>query len=128
MAGFIGAFVTFMILFFKFQTDEAMLAWIIAVPFIFMIVAGAVLSRIGDMLLRDFVEKEYQSDKKKKQKRKKGTSKWVLFLLKFSIEEDFKATFYSPSDMSEIFDSSSLNVKILFFPFEIAKHVKGSII
>lgn len=75
MAGFIGAFVTFMILFFKFQTDEAMLAWIIAVPFIFMIVAGAVLSRIGDMLLRDFVEKEYQSDKKKKQKRKKGTSK-----------------------------------------------------
>ena len=64
--GFLASFVTFMILFFDFRTDEAMMAWVIAIPFILMIVAGSVVTRVGDMLLKDFVEQEYQQDQKKK--------------------------------------------------------------
>ena len=74
LAGFIAAFVSFMVLFFKFETDAAMIAWVIAVPFILMIVAGSVVARVGDMLLKDFVEKEYQADKKNKKKKKKSAS------------------------------------------------------
>lgn len=75
MAGFIASFVTFMVLFFDFKTDEAMIAWIVAVPFILMIVAGSVLARIGDMMLRDFVEKEYQADKERKIEKKKNNKR-----------------------------------------------------
>ena len=70
MGGFISAFITFMVLFFNLETDAAMTAWIVSVPFILMIVAGSVLARIGDMMLKDFVEKEYQEDKKRERERK----------------------------------------------------------
>ena len=70
LAGLVASFVTFMILFFNFKTDEAMIAWIVAVPFVLLIVAGSVLARIADMLLKDFVEKEYQADKERKKKKK----------------------------------------------------------
>lgn len=70
LAGLVASFVTFMILFFKFETDQAMIAWIVAVPFLLMIVAGSVLSRIADMLLKDIVEKEYQADKERKKTKK----------------------------------------------------------
>ena len=51
LAGFLALFVAFMILFFKFNTDSAFTCWIIAVPFLLMLVPGSVLARIGDALL-----------------------------------------------------------------------------
>ena len=53
LAGFVSSFITFMVLFFEYQTDKAMTAWFVAIPFIIMLVAGSVLTRVGDMLLRD---------------------------------------------------------------------------
>jgi len=69
LAGFISAFITFMVLFFNVETEAAMIAWMVAIPFILLIVAGSVLARIGDMMLKDFVEKEYQEDKKRKREK-----------------------------------------------------------
>ena len=51
LAGFVACFITFMVLFFNFQTDEAMTAWIIAVPFLILLVPGSVLTRIGDAMV-----------------------------------------------------------------------------
>lgn len=120
MGGFISAFITFMVLFFNLETDAAMTAWIVSVPFILMIVAGSVLARIGDMMLKDFVEKEYQEDKKRERERKeikndrKNASKWSVL-------------YYKLSEISFILSCSILNSYITFFPFDIAKTVKGSI-
>ena len=50
LAGFLASFVTFMVLFFKFKTDDAFVAWIVAVPFLVLLIAGAVVTRIGDAL------------------------------------------------------------------------------
>lgn len=74
-AGFIASFMAFMILFFHFQTDGAFTAWILAVPCVLLLTAGAVVTRIGDMLLRENVEIEYQKDlENKKDKKKKKQS------------------------------------------------------
>lgn len=51
IAGFLGCFIAFMVLFFQFETDRALISWFIAIPFIILIVAGSVITRIGDMLL-----------------------------------------------------------------------------
>ena len=53
LAGFLASFTSFIVLFFKFDTDRALIAWFVAIPFILMIVAGSVVTRIGDMLLKD---------------------------------------------------------------------------
>ena len=53
LAGFVSAFITFFVLFFETKTEDAFIAWEVAVPFILMIVAGSVVTRIGDMLLKD---------------------------------------------------------------------------
>lgn len=50
LAGFVASFISFMVLFFKFKTEAAFTAWIIAIPFLLMIVAGSVCARIGDKL------------------------------------------------------------------------------
>lgn len=92
LAGFLASFITFMVLFFKFKTDDAFIAWMVAVPFLVMIVAGSVLARIGDALLPkdmtsidnfkngvketfkfDKGNKEEKTDKKKKDKPLKNT-------------------------------------------------------
>lgn len=62
LAGFLAMFIMFMVLFLKFKTDDAFTAWLIAIPFIPMIVAGSVLSRIGDALLPKKKSKESDSD------------------------------------------------------------------
>lgn len=64
LAGFVSAFITFMVLFLVYETDEAMIAWFVAIPFILMIVAGSVVTRIGDMLLRDDKIMEVEKEKK----------------------------------------------------------------
>ncbi len=51
LAGFLASFITFLVLFLKFKTDDAFIAWIVAVPFLILIIVGSVLARIGDMLL-----------------------------------------------------------------------------
>ena len=53
LAGFVASFITFFVLFFETKTEDAFVAWMVAVPFILMIVAGSVVTRIGDMLLKD---------------------------------------------------------------------------
>ncbi len=51
LAGFLASFITFLVLFLKFKTDDAFIAWIVAVPFLVLIIIGSVLARIGDTLL-----------------------------------------------------------------------------
>lgn len=66
LAGFIASFITFMVLFFKFKTDDAFIAWEVAVPFLVMIVPGSVLARIGDALnLNDYNEEVTQEAEEK---------------------------------------------------------------
>ena len=65
LAGFVGLFVAFMILFFKFNTDDAFTCWLIAVPFLVLLVPGSVLARIGDALLPE--EKKPKTKKKKEE-------------------------------------------------------------
>lgn len=65
LAGFVALFVAFMILFLKFETDEAFTCWLIAIPFLLMLVPGSVLARIGDTLLP--YDKESAKKKKTKQ-------------------------------------------------------------
>ena len=52
LAGFVSAFIAFIVLFLQFETDRALISWFVAIPFVIMIVIGSVLTRIGDMLLR----------------------------------------------------------------------------
>lgn len=77
LAGFLALFVAFMILFLEFQTDSAFTCWIIAVPFLLMLVPGSVLARIGDALLPDDKEsskKVFKGTKYKSQKTKAETN------------------------------------------------------
>ena len=53
VAGFLGSFITFLVLFFKMQTETAFTWWLIAIPFIILFVAGSVIARVGDRLLQD---------------------------------------------------------------------------
>lgn len=64
LAGFVALFIAFMILFFKFKTDDAFTCWLIAVPFLVLLIPGSVLARIGDALLPN----DEMSAKKKKKK------------------------------------------------------------
>lgn len=86
LAGFFGSFVTFLILFLKFKTDDAMTAWLVAVPFMAMIIAGSVVTRIGDMLLKPEVEEEYLSDKLKKNRSKEEKMRFDIGKQKIKAE------------------------------------------
>ena len=73
LAGFLALFIAFMILFLKFQTDNAFTCWIIAVPFLLMLIPGSVLARIGDAMLPEenskkiFKGKKYKTHKRLKE-------------------------------------------------------------
>lgn len=69
LAGFVASFITFIVLFICYTTDAAFIAWMVAVPFILMIIAGSVVTRIGDMLLREETNKESQMDTAKEVKK-----------------------------------------------------------
>lgn len=60
LVGFLASFITFIVLFLNYQTDAALTAWVIAVPFILMAVAGSVITRIGDQLLREGLSSKAQ--------------------------------------------------------------------
>lgn len=63
IAGFLASFITFLVLFLEYKTESAFIAWMVAIPFILMIVAGSVMTRIGDMLLRDEAIMEVELEK-----------------------------------------------------------------
>ena len=50
LAGFVGFFIAFILTFLGGETDSAMTYWIAAIPFLVLIVAGAVVARVGDAL------------------------------------------------------------------------------
>jgi len=69
LAGFLALFVAFMVLFLKFKTDDAFTCWLIAVPFLILLIPGSVLARIGDaMLPEENSKKIFKGTKYKKQK------------------------------------------------------------
>ena len=51
LAGFISCFVSFLVLFLRFETELAMTLWFIAIPFILCVVIGSIVTRIGDAIL-----------------------------------------------------------------------------
>lgn len=63
LAGFLASFITFLVLFLEHNTENAFTAWMVAIPFIIMIVVGSVLTRIGDMLLKDDEIMQVEIDK-----------------------------------------------------------------
>lgn len=63
LAGFLAAFITFVVLFLDNRTDDSMVAWMVAVPFMVVIVIGSIVTRIGDKLLTEGYNEEL--DKKK---------------------------------------------------------------
>lgn len=79
-AGLVGLFVMFGLYLYNFinaETKAAFNAWLYAIPFVLLIVAGAVLCRVGDRLLKEEtpvsekVDKEEIKDKNKEKKNKK---------------------------------------------------------
>lgn len=76
LAGFVSSFITFFVLFLSYETDRAFIAWLVAIPFILMIIAGSVVTRIGDMLLKvEGVTDNSNSTSSKDKKEKKPKSK-----------------------------------------------------
>lgn len=61
LAGFVALFISFMVLFLKFNTGDAVTCWFIAIPFLLMLIPGSVLARVGDVL-----EKEPHPEEDKK--------------------------------------------------------------
>ena len=64
LAGFVALFIAFMVLFLKFKTNDAFTCWLIAIPFLLLLVPGSVLSRIGDALLPKNKEENKKEIKK----------------------------------------------------------------
>ena len=52
LAGFISAMIAFAVYFVNAETESAFVAWQIAIPFVLVFVAGSVVTRIGDQLLK----------------------------------------------------------------------------
>lgn len=53
LAGFVALFIAFMVLFMKFNTNDAVTCWFIAIPFLLMLIPGSVLARVGDVLSKE---------------------------------------------------------------------------
>lgn len=66
VAGFLVSFITFFVFFMDAKTDESMTAWILAVIFMVVFVAGAVVTRIGDKLLTEGYNESIEKKKKEK--------------------------------------------------------------
>ena len=64
IAGFLASFITFIVLFMDAKTDESMTAWVLAVIFMVVFIAGSIVTRIGDKLLTEGYNEDL--DKKKK--------------------------------------------------------------
>ena len=60
LVGFISCFVSFLVLFLRFETELAMTLWFIAIPFILCVVIGSIVTRIGDAILVEKLKIENQ--------------------------------------------------------------------
>lgn len=52
LSGIIACMIAFIVLFLHSDTETALTAWLIAIPFIIIFVCGSVITRIGDQLLK----------------------------------------------------------------------------
>ncbi|MBQ8444320.1 MAG: hypothetical protein IJX25_03110 [Clostridia bacterium] len=50
--GILSSVIAFVVYFLRSDTETAFTAWLIAIPFIIVLVAGAVVTRVGDQLLK----------------------------------------------------------------------------
>ena len=67
IAGFLASFITFIVLFMDAKTDESMTAWVLAVIFMIVFIAGSVVTRIGDKLLTEGYNETVERKKKVKE-------------------------------------------------------------
>ena len=72
--GFLASFITFLVLFFKGETT-AFTFWLIAIPFIAVFTAGAVVARIGDVLVYREARAQRWSARKEKRKEARAQKK-----------------------------------------------------
>ena len=73
--GFLACFITFMVLFFSQDTQTAFTFWLIAIPFIAVFTAGAVVARIGDVLVYREARMKKWEDRKAKRKEARAQKK-----------------------------------------------------
>lgn len=73
--GFLASFITFLVLFFKGETTTAFTFWLIAIPFIVVFTAGAVVARIGDVLVYREARAQRWSARKEKRKETRAQKK-----------------------------------------------------
>ena len=86
LVGFISCFVSFLVLFLRFETELAMTLWFIAIPFILCVVIGSIVTRIGDAILVEKLKIENQKiDKNSEETKENAVEK---DLAKNSIEEN----------------------------------------
>lgn len=58
LAGILAAMICFAIFFVQGDTDTALTCWLIAVPFVIVFIAGAVVARVGDKLKNNALQKK----------------------------------------------------------------------
>lgn len=86
LVGFISCFVSFLVLFLRFETELAMTLWFIAIPFILCVVIGSIVTRIGDAILVEKLKIENQKiDENSEETKEDAVEK---DLAKNSIEEN----------------------------------------
>ena len=66
LAGLIACIVAFAVHFVGGDTDMSFKCWMIAIPFLILLVAGAVITRIGDKLLHGLIEEDVKKKHLKK--------------------------------------------------------------
>ena len=86
LVGFISCFVSFLVLFLRFETELAMTLWFIAIPFILCVVIGSIVTRIGDAILVEKLKIENQKTDKNSEETKENSVEKDL--AKNSIEEN----------------------------------------
>lgn len=86
LVGFISCFVSFLVLFLRFETELAMTLWFIAIPFILCVVIGSIVTRIGDAILVEKLKIENQKIDKNSEETKENSVEKDL--AKNSIEEN----------------------------------------
>ena len=72
LVGFISCFVSFLVLFLRFETELAMTLWFIAIPFILCVVIGSIVTRIGDAILVEKLKIENQKTDKNSEETKEN--------------------------------------------------------
>lgn len=86
LVGFISCFVSFLVLFLRFETELAMTLWFIAIPFILCVVIGSIVTRIGDAILVEKLKIENQKIDENSEETKENSVEKDL--AKNSIEEN----------------------------------------